>query len=100
MSTTIQAMADFVKQSSLGDPNNRDSVSVVIASDTQNTRRWFKENAPIDWHIIATEDSNVAIDLPPNGVWFGEHGSTTAANLIQESKNDKMTEAAVADMFA
>jgi hypothetical protein len=99
MSITLQAMTDFVKKSSVGDSNNRDSVSAFIASDTPNTRRWFKENAPIDWHIISTEDSNVTIELPPNGVWFGEHGSRTAANLTQESKNDKMAEA-VADMFA
>jgi hypothetical protein len=95
MNATLQAMVDFVNKASL-DPDDRKSVSAYIASDTPNTRRWFKENAPSDWYILSPE--NETMELPPNGVWFGEHGSQTGANLTQEKKNDKMAEA-VADMF-
>jgi hypothetical protein len=95
MNATLQAMVDFVNKRSW-DPNDRNGVSVFIASDTPNIGWWFKENAPSNWHILSPE--NVAMDLPTNGVWFGEHGSQTGANLTQESKNDKMA-AAAADMF-
>lgn len=38
------------------------------------------------------------MELPTNGVWFGQHGSKTGASLTQASKNDKMA-AAATDMF-
>jgi hypothetical protein len=95
MNATLQAMVDFVNKTSL-DLDDRNSVSVFIASDTPNTRRWFKENAPHDWHVLSPEKETV--DLPINGVWFGQHGSQTGANLTQESRNDLMA-AAAADMF-
>jgi hypothetical protein len=95
MNATLQAMVDFVNKASFN-PDDRNGVSAYIASDTPNTRQWFKENAPFDWHILSPE--NETMELPPNGVWFRQHGSQTGANLTQERKNDKMAEA-VADMF-
>ena len=68
----------------------------LVASDNKKAWSWFKENAPADWHMVKPARE---LPRPETGVWFGQHGSDTNANLTQQEKDEAMTEA-VADVFA
>jgi len=97
MKKALQAMLDFASTSKKTATTTTPSVSVFVASDSPTTRQWFLEHVPTpQWHVVANDQED---DLPEQGVWFGQHGSNTAANLTRETKIDKFADA-VTDMFA
>jgi hypothetical protein len=100
MNNTLASMIKFVNKEvkkSGGDSGGdvSDDISVFLASDSPIVREWFEINVPKNWAVV----KGVEIELPKNGVWFGEQKSKTSADLTQEEKNEKMAEAA-ADIFA
>ena len=98
LNVTFSTMNDFVQEKSsktkFGKPYL--NVSIFIASDNLNARTWFEENNNHNWTVIKPGKE---LPRPENGVWFGEHGSSTNTVLSVEQKNATMAEA-VSDVFA
>ena len=90
LNSTLVHMALFARS------RNSTKVSVFVASDNKKAWSWFEENAPADWHMVKPARE---LPRPETGVWFGQHGSDTNANLTQQEKDEAMAEA-VADVFA
>ena len=88
--------ATLTSMNKLAEERNASKVTVFVASDNDDSRRWFRDHVASSWHVI---EPNKTVSKPESGVWFGQHGSTTANNLTQEQKNDAMAEA-VSDIFA
>lgn len=98
LNATLSTMNEFVLEKSsttkFGKPHL--NVSIFVASDNLNARTWFEENANHNWTVIKPGKE---LPRPENGVWFGEHGSSTNKVLSAEQKNQAMAEA-VSDVFA
>jgi hypothetical protein len=90
LNATLFSMEDLAKT------KNANNVTVFIASDNADSRKWFKDHVPSSWTVIQPKKE---LQKPESGVWFGEHGSQTNAVLDQQQKNEAMAEA-VSDVFA
>ena len=75
---------------------NATKVSVFVASDNKKAFSWFEENISANWNMVKPVRT---LSRPETGVWFGEWGSNTNANMTQQEKEEAMAEA-VADVFA
>ena len=83
-------------QSLILSPRNVTHASIYVASDNPLVRLWFQENSPCEWTIIKPGKLN---PMPEQGVWFGEHGSSTNHQLNSDQRNEAMA-AALAEVFA
>jgi len=107
---TLSAMRAFAHS------ENATSVSVFVASDSEDIITWFRNNISRQHHQMIMNismsmqemvqvqswkmvQSQKVLPKPESGVWFGEHGSNTSAILNQTMKDEAMAEA-VAEVFA
>ena len=78
------------------DDDKSEQVSVFVASDNENTRPWFEQNVPNNWHVLS---SRSRIPKPKDGGHWFQHERTHAKLITKEQKNELMAET-VADAFA
>jgi hypothetical protein len=80
----------------VAEKRNANNVTVFVASDNVDSRKWFEDHVKSGWSVV---QPTKVIEKPESGVWFGEWGSQTNSVLSQEQKNEAMAEAA-SDIFA
>ena len=94
LSSTLNATLSSMEH--LAKSRNASNVSVFVASDNNDSRKWFQDHVVSTWTVIQPQK---ILDKPESGVWFGDYRSKTNSVLNQDQKNEAMAEA-VSDIFA